>query len=131
MASTKKNRKVVSLAETIQHIIGQAIGHGYQDGREGKHTPDAHCKAFAEALTYDLLQSCIDWADEVIGEDSHKRLCHAGCERRNAQGFLCHHEVVDTEHQEQRQRLHMSKKTPEGTLSHQTAESPMKSRRVD
>jgi hypothetical protein len=127
----KKSSRVLTLEDTIQHIIGKAIGHGYQDGKERKQEPDNHCKAFANALTHELLKSCTALVDEIIGEDSQRRLCHAGCERRNAQGFACHHEVVDNEHQEQRQRLQKTMKTPRRTLSIQKSESPMKSRRVD
>jgi len=39
----KKSRKVLTLEEAIQHIIGQAIEHGYTDGRAGKHEPDKDC----------------------------------------------------------------------------------------
>jgi hypothetical protein len=39
MASTKKTplrTQALAFADAIQRIIGQAIGHGYQDGCEGK-----------------------------------------------------------------------------------------------
>jgi hypothetical protein len=53
MASTKKTQirmQALAFADAIQRIIGQAIGHGYQDGRIGKQEPDKHCKAFADEL---------------------------------------------------------------------------------
>ena len=67
MASTeqkKKRRQVLTLEERIQQIIGQAIEHGYTDGRAGKHEPDKDCQAFAVALTNELLQSFIEWANQ-------------------------------------------------------------------
>jgi len=66
MASTgqkKKSRQVLTLEERIQQIIGRAIEHGYQDGRAGRKQPDTDCQLFAVALTNELLQSFIEWAN--------------------------------------------------------------------
>ena len=60
----KKSRKVLTLEEIIQHVIELAIEHGYTDGRAGKHEPDKDCQAFAVALTNELLQSFIEWANQ-------------------------------------------------------------------
>jgi hypothetical protein len=59
----KQSRQGLTLEERIHHILGQAIEHGYQDGRAGKHAPDTDCQAFAVALTNELLQSFIEWAN--------------------------------------------------------------------
>ena len=72
MASTKKTQirlQALAFADAIQRIIGQAIGHGYQDGWEGKQTPDKDCKAFADVVIDELLKSCTEWAEGIIGSD--------------------------------------------------------------
>jgi hypothetical protein len=46
MARTKKTQasmQALTFADAIQRLIGQAIGHGYQDGSIGKQIPDKHC----------------------------------------------------------------------------------------
>jgi hypothetical protein len=72
MASTKKTQlrtQALAFADAIQRIIGQAIGHGYQDGCEGKQVPDKQCKAFADVLIDELRKSCTEWAEGIIGSD--------------------------------------------------------------
>jgi hypothetical protein len=66
--------QALAFADAIQRIIGQAIGHGYQDGRIEKQEPDKHCKAFADELIDEFLSSCTEWAEGIIGSDEGGRL---------------------------------------------------------
>jgi hypothetical protein len=121
MVSTKKTRirmQALAFANAIQRIIGQAIGHGYQDGREGKQEPDKHCKAFADELIDDLLNSCTEWAEGIIGSDEG--------------GWINEEAITRNElRDEQRERLRKTIGKHKGQLHHPLSENTKKPRRVD
>jgi hypothetical protein len=84
MAGTKKIRvkmQSVAFAVAIQRIIGQAIGHGYQDGRIEKQEPDEQCKAFTEELVNEFLSSYTEWVERIIGSDERGRVNEAALTR--------------------------------------------------
>ncbi len=84
MAGTKKIRvkfQSVAFAVAIQRILGQAIGHGYQDGRIEKQEPDEHCKAFTEELINEFVSSYTEWVDRIIGNDERGRVNEAALTR--------------------------------------------------
>jgi hypothetical protein len=121
MASTKKTQirmQALAFADAIQRIIGQAIGHGYQDGRIGKQEHDKHCKTFADELIDELLKSCTEWAEGVIGSDEG--------------GWINEEAITRNElREEQRERLRKTIRKHKRNLTHLQSMHTDKPRRVD
>jgi hypothetical protein len=128
---TQLRRQALTFADAIQRIIGQAIGHGYRDGREGKENPDKECKAFGDTLINKLRSSCTEWAEEIIGEDAKGKFCSSNCDKRRAEGFLCYHDLINQEHEEQRKRLRKALVISMEIIPHRQSENTKKPRRVD
>lgn len=54
----------MTFKEKLEKILARAIEHGYLDGLSGKTSPDIHCKAEAQTLSYQII-SLIE--KDVIG----------------------------------------------------------------
>ena len=108
----------LAFAVAIQRLLGQAIGHGYQDGRIEKQKPDEHCKAFTEELVNEFLSSCTEWAEGIIGSEERGRLNEAVITRNALR-------------REQQERMRKTIEKLKRDLPHLLSENTKKPRRVD